>query len=201
LVEQAVERGHSVTAVVRGSSAVKVPEGVTLLRGDLTSEAFLRDAVRGADVVCSALGLKLQGIAPWNKPEQPNFLRESADALVSAMKSEGVRRLLAISSGGVGDSKDIIPAFFKAFVAMSAMKTVFARLDEMEQRFFESGLEVCVVRPSGLTDEPRTGKVVVTRKFTGRATISRADVAAYMLDQATLPAFSERSPVITVTGG
>ena len=64
-----------------------------------------------------------------------------------------------------------------------------------------SGLEVCVVRPSGLTDEPATGKAVVTRKFSGRASIPRADVAAFMLDQVERAQFSERTPVITVTGG
>lgn len=201
LVEQAAKRGHDVIAVARPSSSVSAPSGVTVMKGDLESEAFLRECVRGRDVVLSALGLKLQGLAPWNKPERPDFLRASTDALIAAMKAEGVRRVCAVSSGGVGDSADIIPGFFKMFVAMSAMKRVFVELDAMEQRYFQSGLEVCVVRPSGLTDEPATGKVVVTKKFTGRATISRADVAAYMLDQAEKSAFTERSPVITVTGG
>jgi putative NADH-flavin reductase len=201
LVEQAAKRGHDVRAVARESSAVTAPAGVAVMKGDLESEAFLRECVRDRDVVLSALGLKLKGLAPWNAPERPTFLRDSTDALLRAMKAEGVRRVCAVSSGGVGDSADIIPGFFKAFVAVTAMKRVFVELDAMEQRYFNSGLEHCVVRPSGLTDEPATGKVVVTKKFTGRATIPRADVAAYMLDQAEKSAFTETRPVITVTGG
>jgi putative NADH-flavin reductase len=200
LVEQATRRGHEPRAVVRSTSSVTVPDGVALLRGDLESEAFLREAVRGTDVVLSALGHKLNGIAPWNKPERPHFLRDSTTALVRAMKAEGVRRVIAVSSGGVGDSRAIIPAFFKLFIAMSAMKTVFESLDEMERIYFDSGLDVCVVRPSGLTDEPPTGRVVIAKKYIGRATIPRADVATYMLDQCEKPSFDERAPCITVTG-
>jgi putative NADH-flavin reductase len=201
LVLQAHARGHAVTAVGRESSVIQVPDGVTVLRGDLEREEFLCEAVRGQDAVLSALGLKLPGIAKWHRPERPEFLRASTDALVTAMKREGVSRVIAVSSGGVGDSREIIPTFFKLFINVSAMKLVFEELEEMERRLLGSGLEVCVVRPSGLTDEPATGQAVVTRKFSGRASIPRADVAAFMLDQVERARFSERTPVITVTGG
>ncbi len=203
LVEQAIARGHTVTAAARPSSKAAEITGATLLRGDLEDEAFLRKVITHGgrcDAVLSALGHRLPGIAPWHKPEQPEFLRKSTDALVRAMKAEGVSRVIAVSSGGVGDSRDIIPAAFKLFVAMSAMKTVFASLDEMEQRYFASGLEVCIVRPSGLTDEPATHRVVIAKKYVGRASIPRADVAEYMLEQCEKPSFTEKTPSITVTG-
>jgi putative NADH-flavin reductase len=203
LVEQALARGHEVTAAARGSSRVTVPPKATLVRGDLEDEAFVREVITAGgkrDVVLSALGHRLPGIAPWHKPERPAFLQRSTDAIVGAMKATGVSRVIAISSGGVGDSRDIIPAAFKMFVALSAMKTVFASLEDMEQRYLASGLEVCIVRPSGLTDEPATGRVVIAKKYAGRATIPRADVAAYMLDQCEKPAFTEKTPSITVTG-
>jgi putative NADH-flavin reductase len=200
LVAQAAKRGHEVVAVARASSDVKAPEGVKVLRGDLTNEAFLREAVRGADAVASALGHRLKGIGPWNKPEQPAFLRDSTTALVAAMKAEGVKRVIAVSSGGVGDSAEVVPAFFRVFVSMSALKTVFAALEEMERLYLESGLDACVVRPTGLTDEPPTGKVVVAKRMAGRATIPRADVAGYLLDQLGKAAFDERTPLVTVTG-
>jgi putative NADH-flavin reductase len=201
LVMQAVTRGHAVTAVGRTSSNLSAPDGVTVLRGDLEREEFLCEAFHGRDAVLSSLGLKLPGIAKWHRPERPEFLRASTDAIVTAMKREGISRLVAVSSGGVGDSRDIIPTFFKLFVNVTAMRFVFDELEEMERRFLGSGLDVCIVRPSGLTDEPATGNAHVTRKFTGRASIPRADVAAYMLDQVERGEFSERTPVITVTGG
>lgn len=200
LVAQGSARGHEVTAVVR-SSTWQPPSGVRVERGDLTSEAFLRQAVRGADAVASALGLRIKGLAPWNKPEQPDFLSRSTPALVAAMKTEGVRRVIAISAGGVGDSREKMPGFFRAFIALTALKHAYAELAVMERLLLESGLDVSIPRPSGLTDGPATGAVKIVETFKGRATISRADVAGWMLSQLEQPQLStQRTPSITVTG-
>ncbi len=200
LVKEAARRGHTTTAVVRGSSKLEAPAGVEVLRGDLTSVAFLQSAVRGQDVVLSALGLRMPGLAPWAKPEVPDFLDRATPALVQAMRAEGVKRVVAISAGGVGDSRELIPAAFKAIIATTSLRTAYAALERMERVYLESGLEVCICRPTGLTDEPATGRAVVARGFTGRATIPRADVAAWMLDTAERGAFEHRTPMITVTG-
>lgn len=185
---------------MRQSSSFTALAGVQLARGDLTSVDFLRSAIRGHDAVLSALGLRLKGLGPWNTPEDPTFLSRSTKALVEAMKAEGVRRVVAISAGGVGESLQLMPGFFKLLIKLTALKTAYAQLHEMEQQLFASGLEVCVPRPTGLTDGPSTGKVLVATRFAGRATISRADVAGWMLDQLSRATFPERAPIITVTG-
>ncbi len=199
LVSQAKDRGHAVTAVVRGAGYTP-PAGVDVKRGDLTSVAFLREAVRGNDAVLSALGLRLSGIAPWNKPEVPDFLAKSTPAIVEAMKAEGVRRLLAISAGGVGDSRDAVPAAFRAFIATTALRRVYPELEKMERILFTSGLDVTIARPTGLDDGPVTGAAKVVESVSGRAMISRADVAAWMLDELEKRAYPGKAPMITVTG-
>ncbi len=199
LVSLGQQRGHQVTAVVR-SATWQPPSGVRVLRGDLTQESFLREAVHGTEVVLSALGLRIKGLAPWHKPERPDFLVASTSALVAAMKAEGVRRLLAISAGGVGDSLPKMPSFFRALIALTAMKAVYAELAKMEAAMLSSGLDVCICRPSSLTDGALTRQVKVTQGYAGRATISRADVASWMLDQLAVPAFAEKTPMISVTG-
>lgn len=200
LVELAARRGHTVTAVARPSSKVDAPVGVKVDRGDLTSAEFLRGVVKGQDAVLSGLGLRLAGLGPWNKPEDPTFLTRSTTALIEAMKAEGTKRVVVVSAGGVGDSNAMVPGFFRLMIKLTALKTAYAQLAEMERQLLASGLDVCIARPTGLTDGPLTGKVVIARGFSGRATISRADVAGWMLDQLDKPAFEERTPMITVTG-
>lgn len=200
LVELGAKRGHSVTAVARASSKVEVPPGVKVDRGDLTSVEFLRGVVKGQDAVLSGLGLRLAGLAPWNKPEDATFISRSTTALIEAMKAEGTKRVLVVSAGGVGDSNAMVPGVFRMMIKLTALKTAYAQLDEMERQLLASGLDVCIARPTGLTDGPLTGKAVIAKGFTGRATISRADVAGWMLDQLEKPAFDERTPMITVTG-
>jgi len=200
LVALAAKQGHQVTAVARVSSKLEVPPGVKVDRGDLTSVEFLRGVVKGQDAVLSGLGLRMGGLAPWNKPEDATFLTRSTRALVEAMKAEGVRRAVVISAGGVGDSFQQMPGFFRALIKLTSLKTAYAQLFDMEQQLLASGLDVCIARPTGLTDGPATGKVVVATAFKGRATISRADVAGWMLAQLEHEVFPQRAPMITVTG-
>lgn len=201
LVTQAKERGHEVTAVVRASS-YQAPPGVAVKRGNLMDAAFLREAVRGHNAVLSGLGLRLPGIAPWNKPEVPDFLTRSTPAIVEAMKAEGINRIIVVSSGGVGDSYAKVPFGFRAFIKMSALQHVMPELNRMEQTLLSSGLDVSIVRPTGLTDGPRTNDVKVCEKLAGgRATIPRADVAAFMLDELEQNRYVRKTPMITVTGG
>ena len=200
LVAQAVDRGHTVTSVVRATSEVPETAGVTVSRGSLTDELFLVEALEGCDAVLSALGFRIGGLGPWNKPVDPSFLQESATAVVAAARRAGVKRLMAISSGGVGDSWDIVPGVFRLFVRCTALRHVLPRLGDMENIYLSSGLDVCMVRPSGLTDGEATGKAVVTGGFSGQAQIPRADVAAWMLDALERSPFAEQKPIITMTG-
>ena len=200
LMTQAVERGHTVTAVVRATSELPETTGVTVCRGSLTDTAFLARALEDCDAILSALGFRIGGLGPWNKPPDPTFLEQSAKAVVAAAEQAGVTRLMAISSGGVGDSWDIVPGAFRFFVRCTALRHVLPRLGDMEAAYLSSGMDVCMVRPAGLTNAEATGKAVVTHGFSGQAQIPRADVAAWMLDALAQSPFAHRKPLITVTG-
>jgi uncharacterized protein YbjT (DUF2867 family) len=199
LVSQALATGHELTVIARPSSTLAVPSVVKVMRGAVDDVALLTEALRGQDAVLSSLGLKLPGLSPFAKAEDPGILDRSSAALVAAMRAAAVRRILFVSSSGVGDSAALLPGFFKVMVATTALRTAFAALERTEQLFFDSGLDVCAVRPTGLSDGPATGKVVVAQKLVGRAQIARADVAGWMLQtvtQKTIP----RSAVLTTTG-
>ena len=59
LVEQALERGHDVTALVRDPSALRIVHPrLTVARGDVLDYQSVEAAVRGQDAVISALGHK-----------------------------------------------------------------------------------------------------------------------------------------------
>lgn len=200
LVRQAVERGHSVTVVGRAHSVLHVPDVVRVVRSELTNQSRLAEAVEGADVVFQATGLNLPGLSPFSSPEVPDLLSRAAPAIVGALKQSGVRRLVAISAGGVGDSAAAMPWFYKWVVALTSMRHVYPELEAMEAIYAASGLAVCCVRPTTLTDGPKTGKAVVASRLVGQADISRADLASWMLDTAEAEAFSFFGPVLTVRG-
>jgi hypothetical protein len=72
----------------------------------------------------------------------------------------------------------------------------------MEAVLAASRLDWSAPRPTRLTDGPPTGRIAVVDAFSAAAAISRADVAAWMLDALDLPAWpapgwGTRAPQIT----
>lgn len=200
LVQQALDRGHTVVAVGRASSNLDhVPESATVLRGECDDVDFLTEAFADADVVLSALGLNLPGLAPWAKPEDPTFLTRAGSAIKAAAEKAGVGRVIVISAGGVGDSYTTMPAFFRGMIRMTALRTAYAELDRFEQALWSGSFETIAVRATGLSDGPKTGDAREATSLVGRAQISRADVADWMLKHLD-GAIDNRAPIVTVTG-
>lgn len=201
VVQQAQAAGYRVVVVGRESSDLPTGDGLEEYRGNLTDEEFLSRAVEGADVIVLAVGFRLGGLGFWNRPKDPEFLEGCARATVAAARAQGVGRIMAISAGGVSDSYEAMPWIFRVFIRSTSLRHVYPELAKMERVLLDSGLDVCIPRPSGLTDEPGGGEVVMPTTYRGQATISRADVAAWMLEQLPAQPFPYKTPLITVTGG
>src|SRR4249920_173571 len=99
VVTQALQQGHTVTALVRDPARVSVAsDRLRVLTGSVTEDGpALAAAVRGQDVVISALGagqsFKSRGV-----------IAESVPRIVRAMGDAGVRRLVFTSAFGVHES-------------------------------------------------------------------------------------------------
>jgi putative NADH-flavin reductase len=200
LVQQAYARGHEVTAVARRHQE-GLPPGVRGVVADILDADRLAEVIARHDAVLCAVGLRLPGLAPWARPEVPDLLSRLGPALVQAMRATELRRVMAISAGGVGDSYTRMPWAFRTFIRTTALRLAYAELEQFEATLLGSGLDVCMVRPTGLTNGSTTGQVKVYRDCVGMAQISRADVAAFMLDHVGLMTWPWRTPLITVTGG
>lgn len=197
LVSLAAERGHTVTAVARGELAL--PAGVVLHRGDVTRPEVIHAAMAGQDVVLSALGIRRQNQAnPWSAlASPPDFTEVTAQGIVAAMRAHGVRRVIAVSASGVGDSAPGLNAMMRFMIRFTNVGANYRDLEGMEVVYRESGLDWCCVRPTGLTDGPATGKVRVAERFAFNTWISRADVAGWMVDHLDAELSGLRTPTIT----
>ena len=97
LVQQALERGHIVTALVRDPSALGVEHPrLQVVRGNVLDYASVEAAVRGQGAVLSALGHK-QFFYPTR------ILSEGTRNLLHAMDTHGVQRFVWISRADVAD--------------------------------------------------------------------------------------------------
>jgi uncharacterized protein YbjT (DUF2867 family) len=184
-VRLAAEHGHDVTALVRRDARVEPHVGVAVRHGDPTDAHQLDAAVAGHDAVLSCLGLRRAGRSPWAPLQSPPDLTEQvARRLVPAMQHHGVSRLVAISAGGVGDSRARLSWPVKKLVETANVGIAYRDLERMESVLGDSGLDWCVARPVTLVDGSPTGAAREVPRYGLTSTIRRSDVAHWMLAMA-----------------
>jgi putative NADH-flavin reductase len=190
VLDQALAAGHEVTAVVRDPS--KVPPGVHTVRADLSTvePGTLETAVGGADAVLSGLG-------PRNARQANAITSAGTKAIIGAMKATGARRIVVVSAAPVSTTptpEHPNPPRHdpgEGFVMRNLLTPIIRRvlhdhyvdLAIMEEALRSSGLDWTSVRPPKLTDKAMTGqyRLAYEQNIRGGSTISRADVAHYML--------------------
>ena len=179
VVTQALDAGHTVTAIVRNPGKLSVRhERLRVLACDITGGGpTLPGAVRDQDAVISALGtsgsFKANGLMERGVPH-----------IIEAMRAHNVTRLIFTSAFGVGDSMREVPLLPKLFMR-TMLKNIYADKAIGETLIARSKLEWTIVQPVLLTDGPLTGTYRAAEHVTlsGFPKISRADTAHFLLAQ------------------
>ncbi len=196
VVRLALAQGHAVTALARRRDGIAA--GARLILDDVLRPGCLAEHLAGHDIVLSSLGLKRRApVNPWSAlVSPPDFTSQTANALIAAMKTHGVPRLVAVSAAGVAESAVTMNVLMKFLVGTSHVGTAYRDLAAMERIYATSQLDWCCPRPTRLTDGPLTRRVKTIASFPVTAAISRADVAWWMLEQIASSG-SQRTPMIT----
>lgn len=174
LIDQALDRGHQVTAFVRSPDKLGAPrEGLTVRRGDPRSATELEAALQGADAVLSSLG------PPG--PGRTTIIRDCARSTVAAMETAGVQRLLIVSAAMLFEDARLLAAVLRS----TLLRNVAVDCREMERVVTASALDWTIVRPPKLTNGRLTKNYLVeeNRMPHGARSLSRADVAHFLLDE------------------
>ncbi len=191
LLDQALAEGHQVTAFVRNPTVLEPRTGLTLFKGDVTDAEAVRRVAAGHEAVLSALG---------PRGGQYGLLPAGIRNIVAATSEAGIRRLIHVSSFGVGDSLAQM-----GWVARQVFVPLFLRkaLEEKEieeQIIRASDRDWIIARPGGLVDGPRTGVyrcIIDPQEKISQPRIARADVADFMLKNLTDEQFVRRAVGLT----
>ena len=193
LTEQALAQGYIVTGFDRNPEALKLQHpNLTMLKGDIFDPAGVEEAIAGQDVVFCVLGVRPGVTIPVCSVGTKN--------IIAAMQKQDVKRLMIQSAFAVaaldGEWREvpwIVPLVSPLFGKVRAMFMDHVR---QEQFVRQSNLDWIVVRPSRLTDTPRTGTYKVGEPlFIGpNARIARADVADFMLKQVQNDTYIHKTP-------
>jgi putative NADH-flavin reductase len=192
LVAQALAAGHSITALARDPAKLDIVHpALRIVAGDVREPAAVAETIRGADAVLSTLGP-----AP---DAPPGILSRGIGNIIEAMRVVGQRRLIVLSSLGIGDSSHQVPLVFRiACFVIPLLRRSMKDHQVTDQLVRSSGLDWTLIRAGGLKDGPRTGTYksgVDAHVIAGW--IHREDVADFMLKQAGDATFVRQTPWVT----
>jgi putative NADH-flavin reductase len=186
LTRGALDAGHTVTAVTRHAASLPIAgDALRIVEADVHDPDAVVAAIAGQDVVLSTLGV------PYSR-KPITVYSDGARNIIAAMEKHGVTRLAVVSSSATDPAsrkRDTGGGFFfeRAIKPMvTAMGgTLYADMLRMEQLVRASDLDWTIVRPSGLFVRNGVTDYRVAEDFIAARYTSRADLADFLLRQAT----------------
>ena len=178
IVNQALEKGYSVTAFVRNPEKLtsKNHPNLNIFQGDVLNLADVKEAVKNQDVVLCALGDGKIG----------KIRAEGTKQIITALKDSTTNRFICQSTIGAGNSYTNLNFIWKYVMFGFLLKKVLPDHNLQEKHIMESDLDYTIVRPSALTD----GEISTNYQENFDETvkklslkISRSDVANFMIQQ------------------
>jgi uncharacterized protein YbjT (DUF2867 family) len=187
VVQQALDAGDEVVAVVRSRYNVSHPNLEVVRVAGLTDPAALVPALKGSDAAISGVGATSR--------KDVTVASSTTRVILRALQDAGVRRFVAVTAAPVGPTPPG-EGFMTRTIAMPLLRRllrpIYADMATMEADIRASGLDWTVVRPPRLLDKPLTGRyrLAIGANVPHGNTVSRADVAhamrAVLADPATV---------------
>jgi len=199
-LEYALKKGYSVTALVRNPEKITLKsDKLTIIKGLPTNIEDVRQAMNGCDFVVNLLSaLSEKESISFKKIEPLQTLERSIYNTIQCMREYGIKRIISLSSIGVGNSYKYAPWFMRLFIKISNFKIVFADHNQQEQLLINSNLDWTIVRPVGLNNNETLGKLVVSYdKTPSPFKMSRKQLAQFIIDNLEKTEFNHRAPILS----
>uniref|UniRef100_UPI003AABE490 flavin reductase (NADPH)-like n=1 Tax=Centroberyx gerrardi TaxID=166262 RepID=UPI003AABE490 len=186
LVNQALQQGHIVTAIVRNPGKLSVQhDRLKVVEADVFSANSLKAHFKGQDVIMSCLGFPacfLSGVTGYTL---------SMSAVVSAMREARVTRIITMTSWYTQPESGAQSSLLIRFLLLPMIRSVLSNMYDMEH-FLKKTEDVTwtVVRPPGLKNLPASAQEFLTHEgyfvpdSSGNpagSMVARGDVARFML--------------------
>ncbi|MBB2951112.1 NAD(P)-dependent oxidoreductase [Sphingobacterium sp. JUb56] len=181
-VKQAVEKGHTVTALSTNTDQLPTHPNLIKIKGSATVSDDLKNAIKNTDAVLITVGTK-------NKKATTLF-SDIAKALISVTADLNFSSpVLVITGFGAGESKGYLSFFMRTVISLF-LKDQYNNKTIMEDLITASAIKWEIVRPGMLTDGELTSSYRVLpnlKKGMKVRKISRADVAQFLITEAENP--------------
>ena len=185
--DEALARGHQVTAIVRHPEKITVRNPhLTVVKADILKDK-VDELVKGHDAVISAYN------PGWSNPDIYNEQIKGYKAIISGVKKSGIKRLLVVGGAGtleVAPGVQLIDTVsFPKLVKDGVLATretlyMLKKEKELEWTFLSPPSSIA---PGERTGHYRVGKDQLLKNEEGESKISTQDYAVAMLDELEHP--------------
>ncbi len=192
VAEQALARGIDVVCQTRDADTLAdLADRVRVLAFDPRDPPKLAEFVKGAGAVIFALGV--------SSTSATTLFSEVTAALIGAMKTEGVKRLIAVTGVGAGETRGHGGFIYDRIVFPLFTRKIYEDKDRQEALISSSGLEWIIVRPAPFTKSSFKKPIEVytlVKRDTVLRHINRDEVAAFIVDQIDSNRYLYQKPFI-----
>lgn len=202
LINQALQQGHAVTAVVRNPAKLTVHhDNLKVVTANIFSADSLKPHFKGQDVIMSCLGFPasfLSGVTGYSR---------SMHAMVGAMQEARVNRVITMTSWYTDPNSGTQSSYLIRFLLLPMIRSVLTNMHEMEQYLQKTeDVNWTVVRPPGLKNLPASAQEFLTHEgyfvpdSNGQpvgSAVGRGDVARFMLSLLNSNAWVRQGVAIT----
>ena len=184
LLNEALTRGHQVTAIVRNPEKITIENSNLIIKaGDVTDSESFADLVAGNDAVLSAYN------AGWANPNLYDDFLAGSKAIQEGTKKAGIKRLLVVGGAGsleVAPNVQLVdtpqfPAEWKAGATSARDYLTFLREEkDLDWTFLSPAI---MLEPGERTARFQLGGDQLVTDANGESKISVQDLAVALVDE------------------
>lgn len=197
ILAEALNHGHEVTILVRDTSKIQIKhKNLTIIEGNVLNPQTVASVLHRQEAVIQCLGVGGKGDG---KPT--NFISDATKVIVVEMQKQQIKRLIAMSNVGAGNSIAFQPWFFTKIILPYFMKWLKVIIDDknrMEPIIMNSNLDWTIVRCPNIVDKPSKGTCNATLDGKDlKLSVTLPDLSKFMIDQLTQTAYIKQAPSVS----
>lgn len=197
ILAEALKQGYEVTILVRVASKVQIKHNnLTVVEGNVLDPQTVASTLHHQDAVIQCLGVGGKGDG---KPT--TFISDATKVIADEMQKQNIKRLIAMSNVGAGNSIAFQPWFFTKIILpyfMKWLKVIIEDKNRMEPIIMNSNLDWTIVRCPNIIDKPAKGSCNATLDGKGlKLSITLPDSSKFMVDQLTEKNFNKQAPCVS----
>jgi uncharacterized protein YbjT (DUF2867 family) len=197
ILKEALAQNHQVTILVRSNVGVAFRDkNLKVVEGNVLDKEIVNQILHDQDAVIQCLGVGGKGDG---KPT--TFISDATKIIVEEMEKNKVKKLIAMSNVGAGNSIAFQPWIFNKIILpyfMKWLKFIIDDKNKMEPIIMNSRLDWTIVRCPNIVDKPMKGNCKATLDGKGlKLSVTLGDMAAFMINQITDNTFLKQAPSIS----